>query len=241
MNRIGIFLLTLCFSLNAQSTEKQRTADASQTATTAARMQTTSKTHLAPVYPYLAEYLVARFQLQGKVGTGIDIGGGSGILVRELAQRTKNFYWINTDINPEFASYFLPEIAPADAHRFGFLAADVHQLPFRTDFADLIVSRGSFQFWENKPQAFAEIYRVLKPGGWAFIGRGFSENLPVEIAKKVRANQSRGFPKYDPAETATELHNIMKELKIEDFEIMRPHISADVNYGIWLIFSKRKN
>lgn len=235
MKRLVLILVTLLFTLIAYATENQRTA------TSAAQMQATSQAHLAPVYPYLAEYLVERFQLQEKMGTGIDIGGGPGNLVRELAQRTKNFYWINTDINPDYAAHFLPEIAPADAPRFGFLVADVHQLPFRTDFADLIVSRGSFQFWENKPQAFAEIYRVLKPGGWAFIGRGFSENLPVEIAKKVRAKQGRGFPKYDPAETATELHYIMKELKIKHFEIMRPQVSADVNYGIWLIFSKPEN
>ena len=61
-------------------------------------------------------------------------------------------------------------------------------LPFEDNYAEIITSRGSFQFWKNKQLAFSEIYRVLKPGGVAFIGRGFSENLSIETARKIRQN-----------------------------------------------------
>jgi hypothetical protein len=43
---------------------------------------------------------------------------------------------------------------------------------------------GSFSFWHDKRSAFSEIYRVLKPVAVAYIGRGFSRNLPVVTAKK---------------------------------------------------------
>ena len=90
-------------------------------------------------------------------------------------------------------------------------------------------------------QAFSEIYRVLKPGTVAYIGRGFSENLPVETARKVRAQQ-RGKMKYDVEKTANELHNIMNELGIKDYHIHRPQPPGceKVNYGIWVEFRKPK-
>ena len=61
----------------------------------------------------------------------------------------------------------------------------------------------------QSPDAHSREY-ALKFWGVAFIGRGFSENLPVEIARKVRAKQNGG-PKYDVAKTAAELREIMKD------------------------------
>lgn len=120
--------------------------------------------------------------------------------------------------------------------------ADAQALPFKDNYADIIVSRGSFQFWKDKRLAFSEIYRVLKTGGIAFIGRGFSENLPVEIAKNIR-EQTDGGPRYDVAGTAEELRQIMKILSINEYKIQmpKPPGSEGINYGIWLEFYKSSN
>ena len=40
-------------------------------------------------------------------------------------------------------------------------------------------------------KAFSEIYRVIKLGAVAYIGRGFSRDLPVETAKKIRLKQGK--------------------------------------------------
>ena len=125
------------------------------------------------------------------------------------------------------------------AHKIGFVFADAHYLPFRDNYADVIVSRGSLQFWQDREQVFAEIYRVLKPGGHAFVGRGFSGNMPLEVAKQVRMKQGGG-PKYNPADTASELEGIMKNLGISNFEIIRPRMDQEqLNYGVWVVFSKQ--
>jgi len=120
--------------------------------------------------------------------------------------------------------------------------ADAQALPFKDNYADIIVSRGSFQFWKDKRLAFSEIYRVLKTGGIAFIGRGFSENLPVEIAKNIQ-ERTDGGPMYDVAGTAEELRQIMKILSINEYKIQmpKPHDSEGINYGIWLEFYKSGN
>lgn len=208
----------------------------------AARMNGLAQTNLAPVYPFLAEFIVDKYRLGDKPGIGIDIGGGPGRLAIELAKRTPRYYWLNTDINPHHAAAFYQSAAATEcAHRLGMAFADVHQLPFRDDYADTIVSRGSLQFWQDQKVAFGEILRVLKPGGHAFIGRGFSPNLPLETAGGVRTRQGGGMPKYDPEETAARLASLMEELRISDFEILRPRLDQrEVSYGVWVLFVKPK-
>jgi len=220
----------------------------------ALRFQRTANTTLAPVYAPLAETIVAKFELQTvrksliknshmaeKEGIGIDLGSGPGTLIIELCKRTKRIHWVNADINPHFFPLFFEsaEQAGIEQHRISAIFADAQALPLKDNYADIIVSRGSFHFWEDKKLGFSEIYRVLKPGGAAFIGRGFSENLPVEVARKVREKQ-KGGPKYDVAKTADELRGIMMALEIEDYQIHlpKPPGSEGVNYGVWLEFHK---
>ncbi|HNS20900.1 MAG TPA: class I SAM-dependent methyltransferase [Sedimentisphaerales bacterium] len=206
----------------------------------ALRMIRASEERLAPVYGPLAQQLVDDLGLAGETGIGIDLGSGPGTLIIELCQRTK-MHWINADINPHFFPYFLQQ---AEEHGYGgrvsAIQADAQALPFRDNYADVIVSRGSFWLWSDKVAAFREIRRVLKPGGVAYIGRGLSANLPLEVAATVRGGRSEG-PQYDVAATAEELRAIMKSLGIRDYRIIRPRQDneAGLNYGVWVEFRKR--
>ena len=199
----------------------------------------TAKEVLHPVYPYLAEAIADELGLRDRSGVGVDIGGGPGDLVLELSNLTPGFYWIDADLNPYFGEYlFQGAIDRECSDRVGFIPADVHKLPFREGYADVIVSRGSLQQWNDRIKAFREIYRVLKPGGNALIGRGFPGNMPVEAAKGVRERQGGG-PRYSPGDTAAELEGIMKALDIRDYKVLRPRLDQDqVNYGVWIVFSK---
>jgi len=205
----------------------------------AVRMIETSRKGLAPVYAPLAGQIVSDFDLSEKDGIGIDLGSGPGTLIVELCKRTQ-MHWINADINPNFFPNFYRQAEENDVgHQVSAIFADAHSLPFRDNYADIIVSRGSYHFWEDKVRAFSEIYRVLKPGAVAYIGRGFSRDLPVETAKKIRAKQGERM-KYNVDEKAKELSNIMNKLGIKDYRIDRPKPpgSENVNYGIWIEFHK---
>jgi len=241
--RFHLLILTLlfcgagCFNDKALSLR----SDEKYTEQQALGMIRTSRKTLAPVYAPLAEQIVSDFDLDKKVGIGIDLGSGPGTLIVELCKRTR-LHWINADINPHFFSHFYKQAGELGfGHRVSAVFADAHNLPFRDNYADIIVSRGSYHIWEDKVQAFGEIYRVLKPGAAAYIGRGFSRKLPVETAKKIRAKQAKKM-KYDVDKKANELSNIMNTLGIKDYriDIPKPPGSENVNYGIWVEFRKHK-
>jgi len=209
----------------------------SKEALAAERMIGASQGRLAPVYDPLAEQIVRDYDLADGEGIGLDIGGGPGTLIVELCKRTK-MHWVNVDINPYFFPHFLDMAKKAGfSGRVGAVQGDVHHLPFRDGYAKTIVSRGSYRFWEDKPRAFSEIYRVLQPGGVAYIGRGFAEDFPIKLAKKVRS----GHPmNYDPQQKGVELQSIMRQVGIEDYRIIIPQTgkAAGLNYGIWVEIRK---
>ena len=238
LNSLAVTLL-LCGACRFDGKRELSPTDEKCAEQSALGMIEASRSGLAPVYAPLAEQIVVDFGLCEKDGIGIDLGSGPGTLILELCRRTR-LHWINADINPHFFPYFYRHAQEGGfGHRVSAVFADAQSLPFRDSYADIIVSRGSFHLWEDKTQAFSEIYRVLKPGAVAYIGRGFSENLPVETASKIRAKQS-GKMKYDVEETANDLCHIMTVLGIEEFKIHRPTPPGheNVNYGIWVEFHK---
>lgn len=201
--------------------------------------ETISQT-LAPVYAPLAEQIVNDYELREKRGLAIDLGSGPGDLIIELCKRTRWLRWVNADINPSVFPGFLERARAAGfGERVEAVEADAHALPFGEAYADIVVSRGSYPFWNDKVKAFGEIYRVLKPGGLAFIGRGFSENLPLNVAREIRERQRQSgkVPAYDVEQAAAELAEIMRALEIKDYRIRIPR-RGDVNYGVWVEFRK---
>ncbi|MFC1551001.1 class I SAM-dependent methyltransferase [Candidatus Latescibacterota bacterium] len=239
---ICIYFLSGCSGFTALSEGNQ---DKNESRAFAKDFSRTAASTLAPVYAPLAEQIVADFGLIDKEGVGIDLGGGTGSLIVELAKRTRTMNWILADINPEVFPY-AAKTADIEGvgHRIGMIAADAKVLPFRDNYADILVSRGSFQFWGDLNIAFSEVYRILKPGGIAYIGRGLSRNLPVETARIVRfGKDGKGgnSPKYDLDKTAETFETTLKKLGITDYIIHRPVPpgSEGINYGIWLEFHKQ--
>ena len=216
-----------------------RGAAQSEQARSARRMIRASEGALAPVYAPLAEQIVRDFNLSDADGVGIDVGSGPGTLIVELCKRTE-MHWINADINPHFFSHFYDLAEEVGvAHRVSALRADAQNLPFRDNYAAVIVSRGSYQFWKDRRKAFDEIYRVLEPGGAAYIGRGLARDMPVDEARQVRKNQGGG-PRYDRFAHARQLANLMNEMAIEqwDVQVPTPDGPKGANYGVWVEFHK---
>ena len=149
-------------------------------------------TDFAPVYPALAEQVVADYGITE--GIGVDVGGGSGMLSIAMAEIT-DLTLYNLDIDPwalRLSDVLLDEGGLTG--RIRTVEGDVQDLPFRDEFADLVVSRGSIFFWPDQLAGLLECHRILKPGGVAIIGGGFPRSLdPAIRAPLVEAAQERFF------------------------------------------------
>lgn len=140
----------------------------------------------APVYPIVAE------QIKDKTGVTaglcLDLGCGGGYLGMALAGMT-DLKVILLDRSEEMVRIARENVENAGlGDRIGTLSADVHHIPLWAGTVDLVASRGSVFFWEDKEAAFKEIRRVLAPGGRAYIGGGMgTPELMREIGKEMRA------------------------------------------------------
>ena len=140
----------------------------------------------APVYPVIARQITARTQVTS--GVCLDLGSGGGYLGIALAASTR-LKVVLLDRSPEMVRIARDNVAAAEMEdRIDAVHADVHRIPLCAASVDLVVSRGSVFFWEDKTAAFREVGRVLKPGGKAYIGGGMgTPALMEEITARMKA------------------------------------------------------
>lgn len=134
------------------------------------------------IYPVIARNILRKSQV--RKGVCIDVGGGSGMLAWELAKLSQLEVTV-VDCNSESVAiaeeYFRENNA---GFRLKAICASAENLPLRSNSVDLAVSRGSVFFWDDKIKGMNEIYRVLRPGGFAYIGGGMgTTKLKREITK----------------------------------------------------------
>ncbi|MCC6446010.1 MAG: class I SAM-dependent methyltransferase [Armatimonadetes bacterium] len=137
----------------------------------------------APVYPALAKQLVQNYGF--REGVCVDMGGAEGSLALEIARMTKATVYV-LDISPEAVR--LCNLLADEARLTGRVRGvegDAQNLPFRDHFADLVVSRNSLFEWPDRMAGFREAYRILKPGGVAYMGGGFSRLLSAADTERL--------------------------------------------------------
>jgi SAM-dependent methyltransferase len=139
----------------------------------------------APIYPVIAGQVLSWSGVRH--GICLDLGSGPGLLAVALVD-TSALSVVALDADPEMAV-----IARRTAAEHGYgsrvtpVVGDVHCMPICDGTVSLIISRGSIYFWEDRPEAFREIERVLQPGGAAFVGGSFgTPALREEIFTRMR-------------------------------------------------------
>jgi ubiquinone/menaquinone biosynthesis C-methylase UbiE len=95
--------------------------------------------------------------------TLLDVGSGPGYLIKSIRRVRPGTKIIGLDNNQYMLSLANRNLTNMD--KSYLVEGDVSNLPFTADSVDIIVSSLSLHHWENVPQSFNEIYRVLKPGG----------------------------------------------------------------------------
>ncbi len=101
----------------------------------------------------------------GGVRVAVDLGCGAGMDARLLAQMLAgDAVVIALDLAPAMLGR-VREAAPCDGVPILAIAGDMERLPLDDAIADLVIANASFNLAVDKPAAFGEAARILRPGG----------------------------------------------------------------------------
>jgi len=196
-----------------------------------------AKTVFAPVYPVIATQIIETTNV--REGSCLDVGCGPGDLGFALLQQTDLAVGF-VDSSADMVSRVAATIDSRQLqHRCHAMCSDVAQMEVAPNSVDLIVSRGSVFFWEDLHQSFSHLYRVLKPGGWMYIGGGFGDQQLLDqviCAFKERGEEDtfRDRIRCNLSDTSRKrLTHGLEQAGISDYSVR--HSDA---IGLWVVVQK---
>jgi SAM-dependent methyltransferase len=126
-----------------------------------------SEIRLGPAADVTATALLSLIRLLGSgPGKCLDVGCGTGIALPELSK----LHWsvVGVDISADQLRIARERARGSDVE---LLEADASHLPFPSASFDAVVSMLTHSDFDDPQQAFAEVYRVLRPGGkFVYVG-----------------------------------------------------------------------
>ena len=94
----------------------------------------------------------------------LETASGSGVVTRALASKlSPDARYVATDLNQPMLDYAATRQNPDD--RISWRQADAQALPFEDAAFDLVCCQFGVMFFPDRPSAYREARRVLKPGG----------------------------------------------------------------------------
>ncbi|WP_061539089.1 class I SAM-dependent methyltransferase [Collimonas fungivorans] len=158
----------------------------------------------------------------------LEIAAGTGVVTRNLASALpESVSIVATDLNQAML-----DMASKVGTRYPveWRQADAMQLPFEDSMFDAVVCQFGVMFFPDKPKAFSEMRRVLRPGG-VLIFNVWDRIEENEFAHNVAAALAALFPNDPPRFMARTPHGyhdlatITRDLEAGGFR-SSPHIST---------------
>jgi ubiquinone/menaquinone biosynthesis C-methylase UbiE len=119
----------------------------------------------------------------------VDLGSGAGFDCFLAASRVGDKgKVIGVDMTPEMVDKARSIAARDGISNVEFRLGEIENLPVADNSADVVISNCVVNLSANKPRVFAEIHRVLKPGGKVAIADiALREKLPEQIKESIEA------------------------------------------------------
>ena len=191
-----------------------------------------------PIFGIIAKDII---DTTGKTsGELLDIGCGGGHMGYAVMNEGCYSHAYFMDIKPEALSAAESRgKALGLTEKIDYVLGNVESMPFDDSMFDLVISRGSMPFWDDQVSAFSEIFRVLKPNGYAYVGGGFGNKEQRDRINKAFANNDRGFRPFDRSKSKAlpdkEYQNLFSTWNCES------EIISDPDRGHWFVIKKVAN
>ena len=203
---------------------------------------------LPDYYPTVAEDVIAFCGDQGD-RIWVDLGTGPGGLGLALLEKVSQGTMMLMDPNADALRRALDTARQRGvASRAAAVVGSAESMPLPDESVDVVVSRGSFYFWQDRAQGLREVWRILRPGGRAMIGGGLGSNYPQWARQKFirRRRESAKSPEaardFAEARSPETFHRLAVEAELPSFEVVgEGGLAADnpnTGIGIWLQFAK---
>jgi SAM-dependent methyltransferase len=138
--------------------------------------------------PYAAD-LVRRL-IASRPKRILEIAAGTGVVTRAMADALPDAEIVATDLN---AAMLEQAQAAGTSRAVEWQQADAMNLPFDASTFDAVVCQFGAMFFPDKPHAFAEVRRVLKPGGM-FLFNTWDRVEENDFAVAIGVALARVFP-----------------------------------------------
>jgi SAM-dependent methyltransferase len=154
------------------------------------RVSRSGPTHLAPL---AAALLHVRPEPERALDIGTGLGDGALLIAREFPHARVR----GVDLSEEMVRRAQDRIGLDPEGRVAFKVGDASKLAFEDDSFDLVAQL-------NMPPFFAEISRVLRPGGFAIVAATWGERTPFYTPESVleRGFRKAGLEKVESGEAA---------------------------------------
>ncbi len=194
-----------------------------------------AKTIFAPAYPAVARQIINTLGI--RQGMALEVGTGPGLLAYELVKQSElRVFALDNKFKALVLAKEILHEKGADFYRLYLCCGNALNLPFPNHTFDLVCSRGSFFFWQDKIKGLKEVYRVLRPGGRAMIGGGFGKK---EIKEEIRVKIKTVYPDWE--ERVAKRRREFSQEKLYQLAlkagIQNPTIIYD-EVNMWIVFTK---
>jgi len=135
------------------------------------------------VYEQFARWI----PVKDPAGKVLDVGAAAGYLGVALARKYPKLEVYSTDLSEDMVRLNRKVVRQNDlSGRVVAQKEDAYNLSFADNTFDLVINSFTFHHWDNPRRMFAELYRVLKPGGQMFIidgKKGFRHDEVKEFCR----------------------------------------------------------
>ena len=123
----------------------------------------------------------------------LELAAGTGVLTRAMVAKLPGVRVTATDLNVAMVDIGSTHVPTATWRQ-----ADAMCLPFEDGFADLVACQFGVMFFPHRPTAYAEVARVLRPGGH-FLFNCWGPLVAHDVETTVMAALSATFPDDPPS------------------------------------------